>query len=74
MQFKGSKIEFSKLYIFLSVNVVVTLVNTADPDEMQQMLHFIWVFTVCQSTHLAVSSIKRVKRPYNTYDADFTTR
>ena len=25
------------------------------------MLHFIWVFTVCQSTRLGVSSIQRVK-------------
>ena len=25
------------------------------------MLHFIWIFTVCQSTHLGVSHIQRVK-------------
>ena len=25
------------------------------------MLHFIWVFTVCQSMYLGVTSIKRVK-------------
>ena len=25
------------------------------------MRHFIWVFTVCQSTHLGISSIERVK-------------
>ena len=24
------------------------------------MLHFIWAFTVCQSTHLGVSSIQKV--------------
>ena len=33
------------------------LANSDDPDEM---LHFIWVFTFCQSTHLGVSSIQRV--------------
>ena len=26
------------------------------------MLHFIWVFTVYQSTHLGVSDLQRVKR------------
>ena len=26
------------------------------------MLHFIWVFTVCKSTHLGVSRIQRVNR------------
>ena len=26
------------------------------------LLHFIWVFTVCQSTHLGMSSIQRAKR------------
>ena len=25
------------------------------------MQHFIWVFTVCQSTHLGVSGLQRVK-------------
>ena len=30
------------------------LANSVDPDEM---LHFIWVFTVCQSTHLVVTRI-----------------
>ena len=36
--------------VFLSpkiVYILVILANNADPDEM---LHFIWVFTVCQST------------------------
>ena len=28
-----------------------TFTNSVDPDEMQ---HFIWVFTVCQSTCLPV--------------------
>ena len=29
------------------------------------MLHFIWVFTVCKSTHLGVSQIQRVKEASN---------
>ena len=32
-----------------------------DPDENSIILYFICVFTVCQSTHLGVSSIQRVK-------------
>ena len=37
------------------------------------MLHFIWIFTVCQSTSLGVSSIQRVQAgtcctgPYNVH-------
>ena len=33
--------------VFLPLKVVLILANSADPDEMQHMLHFIWVFTVC---------------------------
>ena len=33
------------------------------------MLHFIWVFTVCQSTHLGVSRIQRVKLLYSLQEA-----
>ena len=28
---------------------------------MQHLVHFIWVFTSCKSTHLGVSHIQRVK-------------
>ena len=38
----------------MEVNIVVfILANSVDPDEMR---HFIWVFTVCQRTHLGVTS------------------
>ena len=50
--------------VFWSLKVVLVIANSVDPDEMQHdaaflMLHFICVFTVCRSTHLAVSSIHR---------------
>ena len=37
-----------KSYFFLSLKIVLILANNADPDE-KLMLHFIWVFTVCQN-------------------------
>ena len=42
--------------VFLSLKIVFILANRADPDEMTPCLvpHFIWVFTVCQSTCLQV--------------------
>ena len=40
--------------MFMKVGSVFA--NSADPDEMQQyaaiLLHFIWVFTICQRTRL----------------------
>ena len=54
LSFKGSKVELRSYDIFLSLKVVLILANNAD-------LHFIWVFTVCQSTHLGVPSIQRDK-------------
>ena len=50
-------ILFLKTYIF-------TITNSEDPDEMQHMLHFIWVFTVCKNTRLGVSRLQRVKKRY----------
>ena len=38
-------------------HVLFILTNSADIDLMR---YFIWVYTVCQSTHLGVSSIQRV--------------
>ena len=32
--------------------------------KCSMMLHFIWVFTVCKSTHLGVSPIQRVNYIY----------
>ena len=49
---------YSKLVAFLSLNIVFVLINSEAPDEM---LHYIWVFTVCQSTQLEVNGIHRVK-------------
>ena len=43
------------------------LANGADSDEMQ---HFIWVFTVCKSTHLGVSGIQRVIYDNDSFQAD----
>ena len=37
------------------VHLIIAI--SVDPDEMQ---HFIWVFTVCQSDCLGVSSLQRV--------------
>ena len=48
--FKTSCFSFSK-HSFV-------LINSEDPDEMP---HYIWVFTVCQSTQLEVNGIHRVK-------------
>ena len=70
---KGLQVEFSKLrYISVpedSFNLSkqskkgsedqesIQSITTPDPGY-HIMLHFIWVFTVCQSTHLGVSSIQ----------------
>ena len=42
---KGPDEELSQNDVFLSLNVVLILANSADPDRI--MLHF---FTICQST------------------------
>ena len=44
VHFKGSQVEFSKL---------------GCKQTEQTLMHFIWVFTVCQSTHLGVYSITK---------------
>ena len=53
----GQRFLFKQI-AFLSLNIVFVLINGEDPDEMP---HYIWVFTVCQSTHLEVNGIHRVK-------------
>ena len=45
---------------FVSENCFI-LANSADPDEMLHKVAFNWVLTVCQSTCLLVSRMKRVK-------------
>ena len=37
------------------------LTNSVDPDEMPYYAAFIWVFSVCKSTHLGVSHIQKSK-------------
>ena len=55
--FKGSHVEFLYYNVFLSLKVVLIVGNSADPEEM---LHSFWVFTICQSTRLGVSTLQRV--------------
>ena len=40
VHFKGSQVEFSKSWYFLSLKVVLILANSADPDEMQHYAQF----------------------------------
>ena len=60
MYFKESHVEISKLSCISVPEVVLifNLENSADPDEI---VHFIWVFTVCKSIHLGDTHIQRVK-------------
>ena len=59
---EGSRVIIFKNNVFLSLEIDFVLANSADPDEMP---HFIWVFTVCQSTCLGVSAPQRVNdSPY----------
>ena len=55
----GQKLKLPGTTVFLSLKIILVLANSVDPDEIMQ--HFIWVFTVCQSMHLGVNSIQRVK-------------
>ena len=48
--------NFQKYSIILSEDLSLTL-QTVDPDEMP----WIWIFTVCKSTHLGGSRIQRVE-------------
>ena len=47
---KCLQVTFSKCCCFISLKIIFNLTNSADPDEMQLFMAFIWVFTVCQST------------------------
>ena len=53
LYFDGFPVKLSINDVFLSLKIVFIIANSVDPDE-------IWVFTVCQSTHLGVYSIQRV--------------
>ena len=38
--FKGTRVNFLNYVVFLSLNIVLILANSADPDEMQQYAAF----------------------------------
>ena len=45
-------------YAFLSLRIVFVLSNSVDPHEMlHYAIFYIWVFTVCKSTHFGVTSV-----------------
>ena len=56
LYFKGLPVKtfykISMMYFCLSLKIVFIIVNSADPDEMPLMQHFIWDLTVYQSTCL----------------------
>ena len=43
----------------MSLRILIVLANIEDPDEMPHHAEFIWVFTVCQSTHLGFTITQR---------------
>ena len=53
----------SKNIVFLSLKIDIPLTNSADSNIMR---HFIWVFTVFQSTDLSVSDPQKVKLVHST--------
>ena len=56
---EGSYIDynFKKKVVFLSLKINFNFANSADPDEMPHCAAFHLGLTVCQSTHLGVSSL-----------------
>ena len=58
---KGSQVIISNnVFLSLKVKINSVLVNSVDSMKCRIMWHFIWVFTVCQSTCLKVSSAQKV--------------
>ena len=62
---------FKELQVKISIKSCISvpedcfiLANSADSDEMPPYAVFHLVFTVCQSTCLPISRMKRVKGPY----------
>ena len=49
---RGRKLCFS-----VPAGCFLDLANSADPDEMHLYAAFIWVFTVCQSTHFDICGV-----------------
>ena len=68
IKFGRVKSEWSVVYIEGSQVIISKycftffLANGADPEEMSQLRHFIWVFTFCESTHLGVSNLQRLNQ------------
>ena len=54
---KGHRSKFLNFDIFLSLKIVLILANSVDHDEISQFI--LVFFTVCQSTFLQVSGVKR---------------
>ena len=52
--------DYISIKYCFSLKLNFILANSADPDEMLRYAAFIWVFTVCQSTHFGVSILQRV--------------
>ena len=50
--------KYANYAVFLSLQIIFISANSEEPDECC-ILYFIWVFTVCQSIDLPVSSIQR---------------
>ena len=48
-------------YYDVSLKTISSSSKSVEPDEMQLMLHFIRVYTVCQSTGLGASGMQRAK-------------
>ena len=62
LYFKGSQVKISKLWCIAATKICFYLWQTVKTlMKCRNMRHFIWVFTVCQSTCFLVSVIKIVK-------------
>ena len=45
----------------ISLKIVFVFANNVDPGEIPYLMqHFIWGFTICQSTHLGFTSVQKV--------------
>ena len=56
---RGHRLKFLNYDEFMLLKIFFIQASSADPDECF-MRHFIWVFTVCQSTCLSVSAMKKI--------------
>ena len=59
LYFKGSQVKFHNINIFLSLNIVFILANSADPDEMPHYAAF-YLDLHCLPKYL-FTSIQNVK-------------